>query len=268
MLDNQIAVYGVTRRDRADDEIAVHTEELRRIGFTVIDSGLSPEAIEEVRAALDAIQEQQKQENAAAGVQMAADNDIVRCPLAYDERMLTVAANPKLVALCRAMLGENFVLTQQNGIVNRPGGEQFQTKWHRDLPFQHFTSTLPIAINALLCLDPFSKETGSTHVLPASHLFETFPSDTYVRAHSLAVDAKPGMFLVLDALLYHRAGTNVSSIIRRGVNHVIGLPLLAQQIDIPELLQGRHAQDPFLSRYLGYRWNPARSVEAWRAARS
>jgi hypothetical protein len=48
------------------------------------------------------------------------------------------------------------------------------------------------------------------------------------------------------------------------VNHVIGLPILSQQIDIPRSLGGKWSDDPFLSKYLGYRWNPKPSVLEWR----
>jgi ectoine hydroxylase-related dioxygenase (phytanoyl-CoA dioxygenase family) len=81
------------------------------------------------------------------------------------------------------------------------------------------------------------------------------------------VDAKAGSFLVLDAMLYHRSGYNRSNAHRRGINHVIGRPMLAQQIDIPRLLQGRHCDDPLIRDYLGYRWNPAASVNEWRRMR-
>ena len=66
---------------------------------------------------------------------------------------------------------------------------------------------------------------------------------------------------------FHRAGENSSEAPRRGVNHLIGLPFLAQQIDIPRALGGRYADDPFLGRYLGYKWAPAASVDDWRRAR-
>jgi hypothetical protein len=51
------------------------------------------------------------------------------------------------------------------------------------------------------------------------------------------------------------------------VNHVIGLPILSQQIDIPRSLNGKWADDPFLAKYLGYRWNPKPTVVDWRRAK-
>ena len=37
-----------------------------------------------------------------------------------------------------------------------------QSAFHRDLPYQHFTSSRPIAINALFCADEFTNENGAT----------------------------------------------------------------------------------------------------------
>jgi ectoine hydroxylase-related dioxygenase (phytanoyl-CoA dioxygenase family) len=81
------------------------------------------------------------------------------------------------------------------------------------------------------------------------------------------VTAPAGSFIVMDAMMFHRAGRNTSDKPRIGINHLIGLPFLVQQIDIPRILDGAHSGDPALARYLGYKWNPAPSIEAWRAAR-
>ena len=80
-----------------------------------------------------------------------------RALLAYDEAFLALAANPQLMVLVAKMLGQNFVLSQQNSTVLEPHNSHHQTAFHRDLPYQHFTSSRPIAINALFCADEFSR---------------------------------------------------------------------------------------------------------------
>jgi ectoine hydroxylase-related dioxygenase (phytanoyl-CoA dioxygenase family) len=82
------------------------------------------------------------------------------------------------------------------------------------------------------------------------------------------VVAPAGTFLVLDAMLFHRAGRNRSSGERRAVNHLIGRPFMAQQFDLPRMVDARHGEDPFLNRYLGFRWSPCASVADWRRLRS
>jgi ectoine hydroxylase-related dioxygenase (phytanoyl-CoA dioxygenase family) len=266
-MSNEVLGYGITRRRPAGDEVDRSVEEIEYSGYTVIDSGLSDEQLKAIGQAFDQAYERQTREADAGSAQLDADADILRCPLAYDDVFLTVATAPTLLEVCRRVLGSHFVLLQQNGIINRPATKEYQSRWHRDLPYQHFVASKKLALNALLCVEPFTVETGGTNVLPGSHLFEEFPSDGYVRKHERATDAKAGSFLVLDAMLYHRSGYNRSNGNRRGINHVIGLPMLAQQIDIPRLLQGRHGDDPLVRDYLGYRWNPASSVNDWRRMR-
>jgi hypothetical protein len=51
---------------------------------------------------------------------------------------------------------------------------------------------------------------------------------------------------------------------------VIGLPFMAQQVDIPSALASTgmpEPQDASIRKYLGYRWAPAESAIGWRLAR-
>ncbi len=260
--------YGVTDRSQAEGPLDLALEELEIRGYAVLDSGLSPERLDRLRDRLDAIGRLQEEEaGGRRNLERINDADVVRCPLAYDEAFADLAVHPVLMELSRRVLGENFVLVMQNGVVNPPGHEHYQARWHRDLNYQHWVATKPLAIHALFCLDPFTVHTGGTVFLPGSHHIERFPSDAYVAKHETPVDAPAGAILIANAMVYHRAGHNRSDMTRRGVNHVIGRPFLAQQVDLPAMLQGRGREDPFLSRYFGYRWNPRPSVEAWRRER-
>jgi ectoine hydroxylase-related dioxygenase (phytanoyl-CoA dioxygenase family) len=185
------------------------------------------------------------------------------------EIFIDLATHPLLIDLCQRILSDNFVLLQQNGIINPPENQQFQKRWHRDLPYQHFIldGTSKIAINALFCLDPFKVETGGTCVLPGSHKFADFPSDNFVRKNQFNVDVPEGSILIMDAMCFHRSGNNTSQIIRRGVNHVIGLPMLVPQFDFTKLLNEEFEKDIFLNKYLGWRWNPKSTIKSCRQIR-
>jgi ectoine hydroxylase-related dioxygenase (phytanoyl-CoA dioxygenase family) len=221
-----------------------------------------------LRRRLDQVYERQLSElGGEEALARCSDLDVARAPLAYDPAFVGIAANPNMLAVVRQMLGPSFILMQQNGLLTRPATDNYQARWHRDLAYQHWTSTEPLAINALLALDDFTVESGATFVLPASHHRAEFPSDEYVRSHERPVTAPPGTFLVLDAMLFHRANRNVSSKPRRAVNHVIGRPFLGQQFDFAGMLGERYANDPVLADYLGYRWRPQPDVASWRAQR-
>jgi hypothetical protein len=260
--------YGVLQQHAIGDAIDLAAEELRIQGYTLIGSGLGEGALQDLRQRLDAVYATQVLEiGGESNLERIHEANITRCPLVYDDAFMDLAGNPTLLEVCRRVLGENFVLLMQNGVTLPPGEQNYQARWHRDLNYQHWVASQPLALNALFCLDPFSPETGGTAVLPGSHQAEAFPSDAYVLRHQLPVVAEPGTILVANAMLFHRAGQNTSCAPRRAVNHVIGRPFLAQQIALPGMLGGRGADDPFLARYLGYKWNARPSVAAWRQER-
>jgi hypothetical protein len=250
------------------DALAFHAERIRTIGHSVLDSGMSQQDVDRLGTSLDAILERQVQE--FGGVERLAnigDADTVRCPLVYDDRFVGLVRHPMLLRLCRRVLGDYVQLMQQNGLVNQSGDTHPQRAYHRDLPYQHFVSSRPLALSALFCIDPFRAETGATTVLPASHLSERFPSDDVAASLETPIEAAPGTFIVFDSMLFHRAGVNRSGRPRRAVNQVFTVPIIAQQISLPAALHGRFADDPELAQLLGYEAVPAASVAEWRERR-
>jgi ectoine hydroxylase-related dioxygenase (phytanoyl-CoA dioxygenase family) len=260
--------YGVLEQEGSGDTLAAHAECVRLAGHTVVPGGFTAEQLADLRARLDAVLARQAEEfGGTARLAAIGDALTARCPLAYDEAFLRLAAHDTVLALCRRLLGDYIVLLQQNGVVNPSGETHTQTSYHRDLPYQHFVSSRPLAISALFCLDPFRVDTGATLVLPGSHRVESFPSAAVMRQLEVPVAAPAGSFIVFDAMLFHRAGHNVSGAPRRAVNHVYGVPVLAQQVAIAPLVPEACAADPALARLLGQDVSPAASVAAWRERR-
>jgi ectoine hydroxylase-related dioxygenase (phytanoyl-CoA dioxygenase family) len=263
-----IRSYGVKQANVNQSAFHRHAEEIRLAGYTVLRQIIDPALLPSARVKLDRLyQAQAAAHGGIAQLRAIDDANVVRCPMAQDDFFLELAANSRLLAVAAELLGDYFVLQQQNGVINPASDENYQAGWHRDLPHQHFVCSRPLAISALVCLDPFTAETGGTQVLPASHLVEVFPSEEYVQSHLQGIVAEPGDALVFDSMLYHRAGVNRSGRARRGVNHVYALPFLNQQISLPRALGGRQANDPKMRRLLGYEIEPAESAFAWRDRR-
>src|SRR5262249_26064982 len=158
------------------------------------------------------------------------EHNTIRAPLAIDKLFLTLALNPNILTICRRLIADYIVLNQQNGIINPPHGQSYnQGAFHRDLPYQHFVSSHPLAINALFCLDEFTEDNGATYVVPASHKQEAFPSDATVAASQVQICAAAGSFIVLDCMVYHRGGVNRTGRPRRAMNHVYSVPIMRPQ---------------------------------------
>lgn len=267
MSEEPVLTHGVMSHS-AHDGGDIHAEELRGQGFTLVPSGIGPSELEGLRLRLDEVYARQVAElGGEEALAQCSDIDVARAPLVYDEAFVGVAANSNLLAVVEQMLGPNFILMQQNGLLTRPATDNYQARWHRDFAYQHWTSTEPLAVNALLALDDFTAQSGATFVLPASHHRPEFPSDEYVRGYERQLEAPAGTFLVMDAMAFHRAGRNVSGRPRRAVNHLIGRPFMGQQFDFAALLGERFAEDVTLERYLGYRWRPQPDVASWRRKR-
>lgn len=268
-----IGIHGIVRSgapaSRAEqNELVKVVDEIRFRGFAAVPSVLHDTEIQRLNTLIDEIYARQCEEVGGEDKLVAMnDADIARCLLAYSEEYMALALNPLLISVAKTLLGDNIVLLMQNGIINRPDRPQFQTNWHRDLNYQHWVSTQPLAISALVCLEDFSPETGGTTFLPGSHRFEHFPSNELVERYEVTPSLPAGSIILFDSMVFHRAGVNRSSRIRRAVNHVLGAPVLAQQVDMPAMLARPCPPDPWLAGYLGYRWNPKSNVSEWRRQR-
>lgn len=260
--------YGVKEATSARDDLDVRAEECRIRGYTLIDSGLDHQQIEAIGTAIDrALLRQEAECGGAAAMARIGEAGTARALLAYDDIFLDLLTNRNLLDLVERLLGDYFIVGQQNSIVIQPRQKHNQAQYHRDLPYQHFLTSRPIAVNALFCVDPFTEENGATRVIPGSHKHEPFPADPVVTRLEHIAAAPAGSFIVLDAMLFHRGGENRAEVPRRAVNHVFVLPFLRQQINLPHMLGGRFSDDPRLRRLLGYDCQTPDSVLDYRRER-
>jgi ectoine hydroxylase-related dioxygenase (phytanoyl-CoA dioxygenase family) len=192
------------------------------------------------------------------------DDDHAQVLLAYDKHFLDMAMNPDVLNIVRRFVGEYFIVRWQTGIINRPNIQDDATAWHRDLVHQHYISTPPLSISALYCLDDFSPETGGTQILTGSHLHEKFPSKEYEEKFTDTVTAPAGSIVVFDAMMFHRAGLNTSSNLRRAVSHVYTVPIFKSPVSIPKMLKDKYKDDPQLREILGYNSEMVDDVSEWR----
>jgi hypothetical protein len=260
--------YGIRERTTSEIPADRHAERVRLVGYTIVDGGFSSDEVRQLAGRIDALLERQVHE--AGGLDRLTEigeQETARCCLAYDDGFLQLVTNGPVTEVCRRLLGDYVVLMQQNAVINPPGRTHTQTAYHRDLPYQHFVSSRPLAISALFCADPFTRQNGATVVLPGSHKVEQFPSEATMRDLELPIEAPAGSYIVFDSMLFHRAGANVSNGVRRAVNQVYALPFIAQQISLPDALAGKYSDDPAVARLLGYGSTPVRSVEEWWARR-
>lgn len=243
--------YGFTVGQEHEDALGYRVEQIRINGYTVIEQTLNCEQTTLLAEELDRWHEQQASQYSAGALERIGEAAIVRAPLVQSGPYRELAAQPDVLALVRALIGDYVQLHLQNGILNLPQREHHQRAWHRDLPYQNFEISTPLAISALYALDDFTLQSGGTELLPFSHRLAQVPSPVFLEANKVQIVAPAGSVIVFDSMVIHRAGANVSNAIRRGVNHVFTVPLLKQQIDLPRAME-EPPQDPRLRQLFGY----------------
>lgn len=269
-LDTKVLTHAITQKSSPTTTIERHLEELRINGYTLANSGLTPDELATARQVLDGVYKEQVDEvGGEDNLRLMNDANIARAVCAYHPLMLKVATLPIIMDLAASYLQQYYVLISHNGILNQPDKDHYQFTWHRDLNYQHYTSSKPLALSALLAVDPFDEKTGGTYVLSSTHLFEDFPSDEFVRKHQKVVCCPPGTIIFFDAMLFHRTGKNSSSQVRRAVNHIIAPAMLRQQYNFKEIFTARGIEvaDKKIRKYLGFDYEIPKSVRSWREAK-
>lgn len=263
----QAKSFGILKQTSHEDELDKYIEELTINGSAVIENVLNEEELAILRHKLDQIYTMQVNEFSEQKLASINESYMVRLPLAYDDYFINLVKKEKIIKVLQQVIGNYFILHLQNGIINMPKQEHHQNSWHRDLPYQDFVISKPLAIGALYCIDDFNESTGGTLIVPFSHKLEKMPSAEYVKKYATQITAPKGSVILFDSMVFHRAGYNSSDQIRRGINHMFTAPIIQQQISIPESLNGKFKDDPFLKRLLGYDIVLPKNVFEWRDKR-
>lgn len=266
---NQIPTisYGVIIEDNPISELDEVAEQVRRIGYAVLDSGYSKGELAQLTEVFNQTRANYVQMYGEARLKSANEYHTVRAPLTHgDPAFVRLATNQNLLSVLGRLIIGKFILNQQNCVINPPGETYNQGAWHRDLPYQHYVSNTPLAVNALFCVDDFTRENGSTFVLPASHRAVNFPSASYIQRNALQVEARSGQYILLDCMLYHSGGFNITNVERRAVNHVFTIPYFKQQIKLPELMQNA-VLDPLQKEIFGFNYQESPSIDHFLSGR-
>ncbi len=243
--------YGVLKKTTNLNLIDKQLEELKILGYTIIEDLIDSNDLKIYREKLDLVYKKQIDEFSTKELDIINDLQMARMPFLYDDTFCNLFTNKTILSLIEELLGKYFVLHLQNGIINMPNEIHHQTSWHRDLPYNDFTTSEPIAISVLYCIDDFNMNTGGTNVLPSSHLFENMPSDEFIDNHTKQIEANAGSAIIFNSMLFHKAGNNTSINIRRGVNHMFTKPFIKQQLNISSSFSVDKLENPILNMLIG-----------------
>ena len=259
---------GVSELEIVKNDTEYHYENIIKNGYSVIKNVFSKKICEDTKEKIDKIyQNQIKEYGNEESLKSINENDLARALIVYDEFFSLFIKNKQIDEILKTAFGKKYILNLQNCPINRAKSKHFGSTWHRDLSYQHFIPSRPIAITTLICIDEFTQKNGGTCIIPFSHKFEKFPSQKYIDENEKRIEASQGDILIFDSLLFHRAGENNTAYDRKLIVQVFTLPFIKQQISFPKALNGKFAKDDNLNYILGYETEVQGNVLEWRKRR-
>lgn len=268
-MKTQVTSYGTVASPQSPASqppwLTAVLEDLERVGFSVLQAAIAEDTLGRMRVALDRLlSEQSRRFGGETALSAIGESGQIRAVCNEDPLFWELVTHTAVVAIVERLLGSAAIVMQQNGVV-MPGGAKRheQQRWHRDLPYQTWVSSTPLALGVLCALDPFTAESGATTFLPGSHRFALFPSDRFIQQWEHQVQAPAGSLIVFDAMVFHRGSINTGKQPRRAVNTLFGVPLLAQQVTI----EPPDGASDLIVRRSGVIYRPAQSADDYRARR-
>lgn len=258
--------YGITNKTNLLTDLEYHIENIRIKGYSIQSNLIDNETCDLFAKKLETIYSNQEIDFGKDNLAKINELDICRMPFMFDNSFTQFFMNPLVLELTSKLIGENIQLHLQNGIINRPKNEHHQTSWHRDLPYQDWVISKPLAFNAFYCLSDFTETNGATFILPFSHNLDYFPSEKYVLENAVQLIAKKGSVIFFNSMVFHKAGINYSDQTRYGLNNMFVVPILKQQIMTSRSIKESDFSEEVVN-ILGHRFDVPESVTEFRNKR-
>jgi ectoine hydroxylase-related dioxygenase (phytanoyl-CoA dioxygenase family) len=236
--------------------------EFYRKGFQIISNVLDSEEINIYKKELLIICEQQALSFGTERIQLIDEKDIARSPFLDNWLFQKLFYNKFALDIVYDILGEHAILSLQNGIIIPGKQSHHQGFYHRDIIYQEFTSSVPLAINLYYCLTDYNAFNGGTTFIVESHKKDKLVSNDSEETPTI----KAGSVILFNSMVYHKTGANKTNNIRCGINNMFTLPFLKQQINYPYCLKNK-TNDPALDRLLGFESREHLSVTDFRQYR-
>jgi ectoine hydroxylase-related dioxygenase (phytanoyl-CoA dioxygenase family) len=207
--------------DLSNFDVQAHARKVDADGYTIVPDAIPADQISKAVAAMEEVYERERPIAERFGEQ-TANQKVVRNVLGKHRFFETFFQSPRVVAVCRKVLGDGMVLYDTTARALLPSGgreERYGFQVHVDReaftvePFKGGTH-LPVAINVLWSLVDFTPENGATVIWPGTHRSLEVPDPAgdypgFVRAVMPA-----GCAVMWDAATWHASGQNHSNHIR------------------------------------------------------
>jgi ectoine hydroxylase-related dioxygenase (phytanoyl-CoA dioxygenase family) len=157
-------------------------DEMKELGYTVIENVASPEFFSRLRAAIQRC----CAEDRGQYFNISEKGETSDMLLARDDVFAEAALNPKLLAMMEFMCGKNFLLSQLSGSVRRQGAKAMVLHADQDWIPAPMPEHNALMTGCFYC-DDMDEAAGATKVVPGSHRLRRQPSPEEVAAEAGAI---------------------------------------------------------------------------------
>jgi len=235
----------------SDDErsaVSPQVQQLTDQGYVILPNLISGELLEQVRGALDDINNQTRMGiHEFEGYNTHRAYCVVSKSDAFDELIM----NRTILSIIESYFGETPQLSASMGMTIYQG--QAAQPLHRDsghypLAWPH----PPLEVNSIWAFDDFREDNGATRYVPATH---RLPHNDRPDVQPLVAEMEAGSVLVYDGALWHGGGESTAEGARRRcVNNLFTRQWLRQQDNLYLSMDSDRmlAAPKLLQRLLGY----------------
>lgn len=232
-------------------------EQIRSVGYAVVEGVLSSSFLETTRDAMYRTQEKLVHDIDTERLLRAGEIGVLRLMMKYDSHFYEFLDIPELLTVIDNTVSDTAIMHLQNGFIF-PSDPQatmpatFQHSFHQDFP--RVLNGYVASINVMFAIDEFTEENGATRVVPRTHQKVPAPSQDFLRSNAIAIECAAGSMVVFDSTLWHAAGANISRKDRLAINHQFTRSWIKQQIDYVRALGADDvlAQKPRTRQLLGW----------------
>ncbi|MDD3799580.1 MAG: phytanoyl-CoA dioxygenase family protein [Novosphingobium sp.] len=212
------------------NDVSQGLEDLARFGFAIHRGLVSPEEAARLR---DRVLEQGALERERDLVRQSYNTMQTVTFLPNKGRcFIDLIMNPTVRAYAKGVLGHNlYKVFAQDAVILEPGKEGV-SMMHIDQSLLGFPTPRPLIMNMMLALENFDRETGSTRLVPASHLGpvpDMDPASPDQTREAVSFDLEPGTALIWERRTWHRTGENVSDRTRCSIATLFCDPVINQK---------------------------------------
>lgn len=248
--------------------ITLIKEQIQLHGYAIIKNVIEKKNLNKVREEIDKMYSLEIKKIGIENLKKINDLGVLRSPYLNSKIISKIIFSKLVLDINKSFFEKQFILHVNRAVINSKKFSHPAATWHREPPYQNFTSNKPVALTFIHLVDKNTRKNGGLKILKSSHKWPHFPSEDFVIRNQEIPEIEEGSLLIIDSALFHSASEN-NSLTRRSLVTIFTSPLIKQQINLSQLINFKDKQK-FLKKIkninfiLGLTTNPFNSDDEYR----